>query len=92
MTDLTADRIDLAADSDDTPAPNFLARFISYIPPIAYVGRCLDEERYLPVVIIALFVLAAIAVSITQWGPGVIGIVAEIMTALAGLIILSLTF
>ncbi len=90
MTDLTADTTYVANDSDD--AGNFLRRIISFIPPIAYVGRCLDEARYMPVVAVALAILAAVAVSIATWGPGVIGVVAEIMTALAGLIILSLTF
>lgn len=77
--------------TDETP-PNFLSRFISFIPPIAYVGRCLDEERYLPVAVIALVAIVGIGAAIFHWGPGVIGVVAETMTALAALIILSLTF
>lgn len=77
-------------DQDSAPR-NIFGWIVWCIPPLAYLGRCLDEGRYGPVVVFALLAIAAIVAAVMQWGVGVIGVVAVTATFVVGMIILSLT-
>lgn len=79
------------SEEDEIGRRNVFGMVAHLIPPFSYLGRCLDDGRYLPVIVFAVLVIGAIAAAIMTWGIGVMSLVAEVATALAGLIILSLT-
>ncbi len=76
---------------DAQPPRNTLATLLSYVPVLGHAGRFIAEERFVAFSVLLLTVLAAIAAAIYHFGGGVLILVGNAATLIAGLVILAMT-